>query len=207
MSKAKKENAGANANLVIAGETLESLTLEILGFYDTIAGEINEIGRRLWTIKKHKLYKSKYHRFGDYCAAELPFGSRRAYEVIDVESIVQLLPESVRKSAQKESHIEALKGVPADKLEEVWISAHEAAESENRDMTARDVESFAAKFIPAKIHAKKRTVEKKARGIMAVWKNASLESRRNFVREFLKMKNFEEYLVAKEGGIRLGWGS
>jgi hypothetical protein len=173
----------AEALEVVAFGSLGELTALILDRWNSVAGDMRMIGAWLTEIRDRELYRPQYSGFREYCKKELPFGRRRAYQIIEAEAVIAELPASVQGLAHNDWQVQELAKVPPGKRAEVLEKATAAAEREGKPLTARHIREAGIEFRhAAKMALALSREEDDARRFKRVWRNASLQSRRNILR-------------------------
>ncbi len=168
------------------GETLETLTLQIVGAWETLEQSADEtrclISDWLLQIRDNKLWHPKFSSFKEYCEKELPFGRRRAYQVIDVQEVKVELGEDEKRASQPERHLLELAKVPAGKRAEVLRKANELAQAEGKPLMTRHIALARGQY---QFHAAKKALETKeqiqARKLDDDWRRACKGVRRDFM--------------------------
>ena len=91
----------------------------------------------LWEINKYRLYRADYGTFGEFCQKELYVERSRAYQMIDVGSVVRELPANVQYIGQNPLQIAALAKVKEGEREAVLEEAASQAKRDKKRLTAK----------------------------------------------------------------------
>lgn len=103
-----------------------------------------EVGSALAEIQSNRLYRAQYLTFEDYCQTRWGFTASRGRQLISAVEAIASLPDDLPQPANA-AQAEALAAVDEDERDDVWRSALEEAEIEDRNVTARDVREAAAR--------------------------------------------------------------
>jgi hypothetical protein len=188
------------------GETLESLTIQIMELWRSVEGDLRLIGGWLLEIRDHKLWHPKYSSFKEYCEKELPFGRRRAYQVIEAETVMLELPDGVNHGSLNERLLRELSQVPAGKRAEVLAKATELAEREGEALTARHIMLARGRCNFAVLAAQKPLETKEriqARKLCDAWRRACNKVRRDFMIALARKSDFKSVatMVLEDDGL------
>lgn len=102
-----------------------------------------DVADALAEIRDNRLYREGYATFEAYCRERWGFSRVYAHNVIKSAQAVRALPEDVLTTVNTEFTARAVAKVAPEVRVEVVREASEAAKSEGRPMTARDVEDAA----------------------------------------------------------------
>lgn len=160
-----------------------------------------EVGMALAEIRESRLYKSEFSTFEDYCRGKWGWNRNRAYSLIEAASVANALPENVSHGIQNERQARELSKVEPARRESVVTEAKAKAETENRPMTARDIEVI-HKTLPVQIQLKNEPRDRTGcpipENIYPAWQEADKEVR-EMVSELWKFKKqFEKWQEESE---------
>jgi hypothetical protein len=105
-----------------------------------------DVGSALLAIRDGRLYREQHTTFEAYCRERWGFSRSRAHRLIDAAQVCETLP--MGNKPQSERQARPLSRLPAADQPEAWKAANEKAESEQRPVTARDVETEVNKRKP-----------------------------------------------------------
>jgi hypothetical protein len=134
--------------------TLESSTLA--RHEETIKKNLNafiDVGNALSAIRDSRLYRAEFKTFEEYCKEKWGMASRTAYQLISSAEVVS----NVRNCADipppaNEAQARPLAQLPKEQQVEAWQAATEKAKSEERPVTAKDVQKEVEKIIEPKLN-------------------------------------------------------
>lgn len=147
----------------------------------------------LWEINNDRLYRQDYDTFEEFCRKELSIQRRRAYQIIEVAGVVRELPENVQHVAQNLRQVAELVKVCPGQRANVLIQASEAANRENKPLTAKMIRDMAVKLgvlqklltAPEQGKGAAKPAETKeriqARKLCDAWRRACRKVRRDFM--------------------------
>ena len=209
MNEEKVEEGGAENALQLAGESLESLTILIQETWKNVETDMRVIGGWLMQIRDNKLWHPKYSSFKEYCDKELPFGKRRANQVIEAERLMLELPAQGNNCSLNEGQLRELAKVPAGKRAEVLAKAMDLADREGKALTARHIMMAGLEFRLAaksllgdagRLDAAKMASARS--GLDRAWASASHEARMNFLTD-IYFKGYFDRLKKRLSNVRV----
>ena len=107
-----------------------------------------EVGLALAEIRNKTLFRQEFKTFTEYC--ECKWGIKKAYanQLIQSADAVGKLPKEAATIVANQEQGRAIAGVPESDRAQVLEAASKQAESEGRDMTARDITDAASEQEP-----------------------------------------------------------
>ena len=107
-----------------------------------------EVGLALAEIRNKTLFRQEFKTFTEYC--ECKWGIKKAYanQLIQSADAVGKLPKEAATMVFNQRQGRAIAGVPEPDRVKVLEAASQQAESEGRDMTARDITNAATEHEP-----------------------------------------------------------
>ena len=106
------------------------------------------VGVALYEVKALKLYEFKHANWNDYCKNRWGFKKAYADQLIQSADAVGKLPKDAATMVCNQRQGRAIAGVPESDRVQVLEAASKQAESEGRDMTARDITNAASEQDP-----------------------------------------------------------
>ena len=106
------------------------------------------VGVALYEVKALKLYEFKHANWNDYCKNRWGFKKAYADQLIQSADAVGKLPKDAATMVCNQRQGRAIAGVPESDRVQVLEAASKQAESEGREMTARDITNAASEQDP-----------------------------------------------------------
>lgn len=103
-----------------------------------------KVGNALAAIRDERLYRAEYGTFEDYCRERWGMSRPRAYQYIDAASTVSTIVDKGHEPPLNEAQARPLAKLEPEEQSDAWEEAIDKAESEGRDVTAKDVEEVVA---------------------------------------------------------------
>jgi len=106
-----------------------------------------EVGTALQMIRDGRLYRASHGTFEAYCRERWGFKKSRAYQLMDAAQVAENVHERGQiEPPPSEWQARPLTKLPPEQQADAWEEANERAESEGRNVTAKDVETVVAEI-------------------------------------------------------------
>lgn len=108
-----------------------------------------EVGNALLEIRDNRLYREQYGTFEQYCRDKWGVSKRRANQMVQAAGVLGNIENgnhgSQTELPKTERHARPLSQLPAEEQGEAWEAATQKAETEEREVTAKDVKKEVSK--------------------------------------------------------------
>jgi hypothetical protein len=167
---------------------LEELETVISNGIQTFA----EVGNALLAIREAKLYRAENGTFEAYCKTRWGFARTYAHYLIEGAKVAEnIRVHNCEQIPVSEAVARPLTKLPAAEQPAAWQAATDKAKSENRPVTARDVEEVIEKRVADPLDNPKAQTSNKAAevytsetmvGLKRYWKQANKKERTAFIK-------------------------